>query len=416
MKKFITIVLTIGILLRLVLSFSTYHSDIIPFDFAGRVIAEGNVLNFYDYLWNLPEDHPYLKVYPRNLFNYPPLPYFFLGSFSLVTTWVVDPVVHDNFVLDFRSTLGNINLNILLLILKLPYFFFDIAIAFVLMKLFKSESEKKMAFSFWMFNPVCIYATYMVGQFDIIPTFLTVMALYMAIIKKDVVNGLLPSAILLGIGAGFKIFPLLFIVPLAFIKNDLFERIKILIVAGLTYLVVAFPFIMSEGFRRTALLAGQTTKSFYANIPVSGGESIILFLATVIFCYIIFFYKIINVENLWKSFFVMILVFFIFTHFHPQWFLWTMPFFVLDLVHTKLKHLPIFVAIIFVFMGMVTFFDSGLSIGLFSAVNPALYNLPDIWKLVGLNLDVNNMRSILHTIFVGISAYYIYYYFPKKEA
>ena len=58
MKKFITIVLTIGIILRLILSSVTYHSDVVPFDFAGRVIASGNVINFYDYLWDLPEDHP----------------------------------------------------------------------------------------------------------------------------------------------------------------------------------------------------------------------------------------------------------------------------------------------------------------------------------------------------------------------
>jgi len=127
MKKTISIILGIGIIIRLFLSYTTYHSDVVPFDFAGKVIASGNITNFYDYLWELPEDHPYLKVYPRYLFNYPPLPYFFLGGFSLLTTWMVDQTVHDNFVLDFSSTLGNSQLNLLLLLLKLPYFIFDIA-------------------------------------------------------------------------------------------------------------------------------------------------------------------------------------------------------------------------------------------------------------------------------------------------
>ena len=77
MKRFITTILAIGLILRLILSSITYHSDIVPFDFAAKIIKNGNITNFYDYLWNLPEDHPYLKVYPRNLFNYPPLPYFF---------------------------------------------------------------------------------------------------------------------------------------------------------------------------------------------------------------------------------------------------------------------------------------------------------------------------------------------------
>ena len=107
---------------------------------------------------------------------------------------------------------------------------------------------------------------------------------------------------------------------------------------------------------------------------------------------------------------MMILVFFIFTHFHPQWFLWTMPFFVIDLVKTKLKHWPLFVGLLVTFVGMITFFDSGLSIGLFSAINPSLYNLSPFWNLLGLNVDINMFRSLLHTVFVGISAYYIYEY------
>lgn len=411
MKRFILIILVIGIALRVLLSFTTYHSDIIPFDFAGKVISQGNVTNFYDYLWSLPDGDRILMVYPRNLFNYPPLPYFFLGGASLLTTWIVDPVIHENFVLNFSSTLGNHELNLLLFLLKLPYFFFDIACAYLLMSFFKNEKEKKWAFALWMFNPVNLYATYMIGQFDIIPTFLTVLALYFAA-KKD---NLMPSVVLLGLGAGFKIFPLLFIVPLALVKNSWRKRIKILLVGGVTYFIVAFPFLFSEGFRRTALLAGQTTKSFYAQIPISGGESIILFLAAIVFLYILFFYKKTLVTDLWKRFFVMILVFFIFTHFHPQWFLWTMPFFIIDLVNTKFKHLPLFVGIIAVYAGMITFFDTGLSIGLFSPVNPSLYNLPDFWKLIGFSFDVNSSRSILHTIFVGICAYYIYYYFPKKE-
>jgi len=413
MKKTISIILGIGIIIRLFLSYTTYHSDVVPFDFAGKVIASGNITNFYDYLWELPEDHPYLKVYPRYLFNYPPLPYFFLGGFSLLTTWMVDQTVHDNFVLDFSSTLGNSQLNLLLLLLKLPYFIFDIAIAYLLMTFFKDQKQKILAFALWIFNPVTLYSTYTVGQFDVIPTFLTVLALYFATREKR--QNLVLSAVMLGIGAGFKIFPLLFMVPLVFVEKNFWQKIKLLSISALTYAISAYPFIFSEGFRRTAALASQTTKSFYANIPISGGESVILFLAAVVFLYILFFYTETKTEDLWKRFFVMILTFFIFTHFHPQWFLWTMPFFTLDLVITKFKHLPIFIVLLLVYVGMISFFDSGLSIGLFAAINPSLYNLPDFWKMIGLNLDVNSMRSLLHTVFVGISVYYIHYYFPKRN-
>jgi len=415
--KQILIILLVGIILRLVLSFTTYHSDVVPFDFAGKVISKGNITNFYDYLWDLPEDDPVLKIYPRNLFNYPPLPYFFLGGTSLLTTWTVDPIVHNDFIMDFPSTLGNTQLNLLLLLLKLPYFFFDIGLAYLLMSFFRSSKEKIWVFGLWMFNPINLYATYMIGQFDIIPTFLSVAALYLVYKNKDKLEqkSLVPSAILLGLGAAFKIFPLLFILPLAFVKKSWWGRIKIIATSAITYLLTAFPFILSAGFRRTAMLAGQTTKSFYAQIPISGGESIILFLAVVIFFYIVFFYKKTVVEDLWKRFFIMLLTFFIFTHYHPQWFLWIMPFFVIDLVISKFKHWPLMVTTMISYIFLVTFFDPGLTIGLFSPVNPALYNSLGIWQQIGINFDINLMRSIFQTFFVGVAIYYIYYYFPKDN-
>jgi hypothetical protein len=413
MQKIISIILVIGIVLRMFLASTTYHSDTAPFDFAGKVIGSGNVLNFYDYLWDLPENHPYLKIYPRNLFNYPPLPYFFLGGFSLLTTWMVDPVIHENFILNFESTLGNVQLNLLLLLLKLPYFFFDIAIAYLLMSFFKEKKEKLWVFGLWIFNPVNLYATYMVGQFDIIPTFLTVLAMYLA--SKEKYSSLIPSALLLGLGAAFKIFPLLFIVPLALIKLNFWERVKLILTSGITYLLFAYPFVWSRGFRMTAALANQTTKSFYANIPVSGGETIILFLAFVVFMYIVFYYSKTIVSDLWKNLFLMLLVFFIFTHYHPQWLLWMMPFFTIDLVVSRFKHWPLFVGVLITFVALLTFFDPGITVWLFAPINPALYGQLGIWQQLGINVDINQARSVFHTLFVGISIYYIYYYFPKKN-
>ncbi len=415
MKRFIAIILTIGILLRVGLAFSTFHADVQAFDFAGKVIAEGNVLNFYDYLWNLPKEDPILEVYPPYLFNYPPMVYFFLGGISRLTTWMVDPLIHNNFIFDFPSTLGNINLNILLLMLKLPYFPFDIAIAYLLMRMFSEEKKKKWIFALWMFNPINLYATYMMGQFDIIPTFLTIAALYLVVKNKERIensNLLLPAA-LLGLGAAFKIFPALFIVPLATLKNSWLDRIKIIAVGFGVYFMTNFPFIFSKGFRATAMLANQTTKSLYAQIPISGGESIILFLALAVFAYIVFWVKKVLPEDLWKRFFVMILLFFVFTHYHPQWFLWLTPFLLIDYVYSGNKHLvPIKISLLS-FLGLLTFFDPGLTVWLFAPINKALYGMSDLWTQIGIKPDVNYARSILHTLFVGSALYYMYIHFPR---
>lgn len=417
MKKIISIILAVGIVLRIFLSFSTYHSDVAPFDFAGKVISQGNIANFYDYLWNLPEDHPYLKVYPRNLFNYPPPVYFFLGGVSLLTTWMVNPEVHSNFILDFPSMLGNIQFNLLLFLLKLPYFIFDILIAYMLMSFVKEEKKKLWIFGLWIFNPINLYATYMLGQFDVIPTFLSVAALYLVLRNKDRIDSisLIPSGILLGVGAAFKIFPLLFILPLALLKKDWRGRIKILGSGFLTYFILAFPFIFSKGFRATAALAGQTTKSLYAQIPISGGESIILFLAAVIFLYLVFLYKKIKAEDLWKRFFLMMLTFFVFTHYHLQWFVWITPFLIIDLINSNFKNWVALLLIFISFLGLMTFFDPGMTVWLFSPVNSNLWGLPGIWQLIGLNPDINVFRSIFQTLFVGAAFFYFYIHFSMEE-
>ncbi|HJX59021.1 MAG TPA: hypothetical protein VJ481_00490 [Patescibacteria group bacterium] len=415
MKSKIIKILLIGIVLRIILSLATYHSDVAPFDFAGGIIAKGNIANFYDYLWNLPQDSPILAVYPKNLFNYPPAVYFFLGPATRVVSWIVDPAVHANFILNFSSTLGNWQLNLLLLLLKLPYFAFDIAVAYLLMALFKTDREKLLGFSFWIFNPVNLYATYMVGQFDIIPVFFSVLCLYLVVKKKDVgQKSLLLEALLLGLGGAFKIFPLLFLVPLASLKKSWLERIKIVTVGVLAYIATILPFIASKGFRTTALLAGQTTKSLYAQIPLSGGESIMLFLVFVIFFYLVFLFKTSTVELLWKRFFIMMLIFFIFTHYHPQWFLWLTPFMIIDLVK-HLKHWVMVALSLVSFVFLVSFFDPGLSVWLFAPIWPKLYGLPGIWQLVGVSPDINQMRSIFQSLFVGVAFYYLYILFPKSQ-
>ena len=410
MKRKIILVLAVGILIRLFLAFSTFHSDIQAFYYAGEVIAKGNVLNFYDYLRNLPLTDPILKIYPTNLFIYPPLFYFFLGPVTHLLTLPFSRDILHNFIFNLPGILGNLQLNFLLLTLKLPYLPFDIGLAFLLFKFFKNPKNKFLAFTIWMFNPVNLYATYMMGQFDVIPTFFTVAALYFAVKKEKYFL----ASLLLGLGASFKIYPLLFLVPLALLREKWLDRIKIVGIGVLTYITGVLPFIDSHGFRGSALVAGQTTKSLYATLPISGGEAIIYFPLFILFLYIIFFYSKANLKNLWQRFFIVILVFFIFTHTHPQWFTWLTPFLVIDLVKSRLKHWPLVLASLIVWLGQISFFDPGLSVWLFSPLVPSLYGRVGIWQGLGINVDINYARSILQTVFVSVAAFYIYYYFPKR--
>lgn len=401
LQKPLIFILLIGILIRLILSAVTFHPDIGHFDLAGYVLGKGNFLNFYDY--------------PNVVFNYPPAVYFSVGALDWLLTRWTDVDFHNNFLFDFKDTLGDFRLNLHLILLKIPYLPFDFVTALLLYKLFTVRRQKILAFTLWIFNPWVLYSTYMMGQFDVIPTAFVMMALYILNKEADLNKRVFLSAFLLGIGASFKIYPALFLLPLAFILPTWSKRIQAVFLGILVYVATILPFISSQGYRSAALAASQIFKSLYAQISVSGGEGIILFLAFTGFVYFIYLYQTGKAENLWQRFFIILLLFFVFTHYHPQWFLWLTPFLIIELICTNFKHYFLLLIIATSFIGSVFLFEQSLSIGLFAPLNFNLYNGPTLWKLLNIQLDVNFSRSLFQSLFVCAAGYLIYTYFPRKS-
>ncbi len=381
--KNIWIILSIGIILRVLLSLTTYHSDMQVFDLAGKLVAGGNILNLYDFSSS------------SAVFNYPPSVYLFHGFFSFL----------------FKSLgLSNIyQFNINLALLKLPYLFFDLGIAFVLLKLFDSPRKSIIAFTLWMFNPVNLFATYMMGQFDVIPTFFIILSVYMAVKNK-----LHFAALVLGLGIAFKIFPIFLIVPLAILGKNYMEKMKLFSLSVLPYFISIIPYIFSSSFRINALFANQSSKSLYAGIPVSGGESILLFPALLLIFYLFIWHTRIKTE-IWKLYLIPLLLFFIFTHFHPQWLIWITPLLLIDLINSGFKNIPVHLLILVSWIVSLFFFDPSLTIGIFAPIAPILHNMPSIWTLLNINADYNLSRSLIQTVFASALLYLIYLHFPKKE-
>jgi hypothetical protein len=414
MKSFLLWIIITSTLLKLILSAISYHSDIQAFDTARLVITSGHIGDFYDYLYSLPDTDPLKITHPPILFNYPPAVYFTLGTLTGLTTFLVDQNFHQLFLIHPDQAMGDIRTNIILLLLKLPYFIFDFGVAYLLWRIFPETRQKRWVLILWLFNPINLYATYMMGQFDVIPVFWTTLSLYLVYRKPITFQSLCFAALSLGIGMAFKIYPLLLIIPLAVQAKSLTQRILLICLGFAPYILFLMPFIASKGYRMNALLANQTTKSLYSQIPVSGGEAIILFVTAVCFCYFIFWYRQELLVKLWQRFFLMLIIFFIFTHFHPQWLLWLTPFLIFDLVYDFGKHWLLVALIHLIFIAMLFFFDAGLTTNLFSPLLPHLFKLGTVWEVYGLNPDINFIRSILQSIFVSIGMYYIYYYFSRR--
>lgn len=388
MKKF-GLVIILGTLLRLILASITFHTDVAHFDLAGQVLSSGNILKFYDYK-------------PSPPFNYPPSVYFIIGGADALTTSWENHSFHQNFLYNYSKTLGSFELNLHLLLLKLPYLLFDLGTVWLFIKMFDGK-RRTLAVYLWEFNPIVFYATYMIGQFDIIPVFFVTLALYLA--QKDS-RGLAWSALALGIGAAFKIYPLFLIVPLMSVTESWIKRVQLGFLSLLPYGLSILPFLFSHGFRSTALVANQSLKSLYAQMPVSGGESILIFMALLIFFYLLFL-KRVN-HRLWERCLIVLLLFFSLTHYHPQWFLWLTPFLMFDLIFKGSKNILALILSLLSFTVLLFFFDSGLTYGLFSPIILSLYNAPAVYQI--FHLDINFLRSFFQTIFVGVTIYYFYEY------
>lgn len=416
MNNKIIFILIIGIILRIALAAFTFHPDIQHFDMAGWVIERTSFFNFYDYLSTLSGNDAISKVYQVNVFNYPPIVYLFLGSLSSFFAGFVDDSVRTAFLLNPKSIFGEFTTNMHLLTLKLPYLFFDLVSLFFFVKLFDSRDRKKLAFYFWLFNPINLYATYMIGQFDIIPTCFVIIVLWLVNRESEPdYKKLLLSSFILGIGALFKIYPFFLLIPLAALTNSWSLRVKIMLVGIIPYLLVIAPFMHSHWFKSTALVANQTTKSLYSQLPVSGGESILFFLTVLLFVYLVFLGQKVSANEFWKRCMITLSIFFIFTHYHPQWLLWLTPFLIYSLIRSKFKTtLPILI-MFGSYVASLFFFDTGLTSSLFSPIFPDLFLGDSIWDFLNISVDYNYYRSVLHSIFVGALGYLIYYYYKYGD-
>lgn len=416
-NKKIVKILIIGLLLRVFLSIISYHSDLGAFDLAGKVILSGNILNFYDYLPHLPKDNIILTTYPVYLFNYPPAIYFFLGSLTYISYLIVGEGFVNNFLFNLPSTFGTWQLFVHLFLLRLPYLPFDIAGAFIFTKLFKTDKAKTFAFALWIFNPINLYATYLIGQFDIIPAFFILASLYQVLKRGDnpTEKDFILSALFLGLGTAFKIFPVLLIIPLASYAPKWSTRFKIYIFGILPYILTILPFILSKGYRATSLVANQTLKSLYPQIAVSGGESLMLFIVSVGFFYLVIYANRQKISQIWQIYLIILMLFFIFTHFHVQWFVWIMPLLMLEIVISNFRNWITYSIMFASYILMIFLYDPGLSIGLFSPIFPNLLSTPSIWDIIGIKVDYNFARSIAQSVFAFCGVYLIYDYFPKKN-
>jgi hypothetical protein len=134
-------------------------------------------------------------------------------------------------------------------VIKLPLVASDYAIAWIIYQIIKERSVRAAVISvaFWLLNPLPIFASYMLGQFDTIPALLMLIAFVFFWHNKKLLSGLALSVSVL-----FKFYPIfvlpVYIAVIIFRNDNVKTKIKNLIyyMAGFTCPITAVLLAMSK--------------------------------------------------------------------------------------------------------------------------------------------------------------------------
>lgn len=396
MFKSVKNIFIIAILIRLLIIPFFYHPDIKSQHFHFQFLSSG-IFNIYEYLGQNKNKLPY-----QDTFNYLPLTYYTFGSYQSLAK----PILGNNFYLwlnDWGENQNNYpNMIFFMFILKLPYLFFDLFLGYILYKIYNS---KKILY-LWLFNPISIYLIYILGNFDIIPAFLTVLSFYF--IKK---NKLTWSYLSIGLAIALKIYPIMFLPFIIFYdKKNIFKNIKFSLLAFLPLIISVLPFIFQNSFYTSFLGSGLTQKILeykILNIPVFP-----IFYLTILINY--FFSK--SVNKFENAFLYMFLIFIGLVKFHPQWIMWFFPF--LLIIYTKSNKFKYFLISFFIliFSYIILFNDNYLFWGHLIPIESSFVSLTSPFEIIKLrtHFDPATIQNQIHQILLVLALLSPLFYERKK--
>ncbi len=411
-QKKLFLIMLLAISIRVFLMLFSYHPDLAGQTLSSYFFASKNIFNIYDYLLNLSPNHPLVKNFGvGDIFIYPPLTYFTLGIFQkILSPFNIYPFIQNIMNGVNIYTISNLNINLFLL--KLPYLFIDILLAYLLTKLFNNDKQKKNIFILWLFNPVTLYTTFCMGVFDIIPVLFTVLSLIFIKDKKYCL-----SAAMLGIGAAYKMYPLYLLPILSFATSKNFKDfIKINFAGVIPLILTNIPFITSSAYRYM-VFSPKSQKMLFMEWMMTNAEGIYPFiLLTTILIIFASQKKDLFTKIPAQFYLIFFLILFSVTHYHPQWFIWVTPFILIDLVANNFKNFWSYLSLFAIYTFIVFTFENSLSVGLFAVINTNLNNFTGTANIISKFTDIFTLKSILRSVFAGISLYLSHDLLVKKQS
>lgn len=379
----------------------TYHPDT-KLVLYYPTLNGGKVWDIYSYLNANADDAP--------KFHYPPM-HFWAVKLELPIVVAVGGKEVVNWLkiggnvafIDSKVFLYNLATKLPLLILLMLSGWL---IAKILLKNGYKEKIAKTAMLWWFFNPITIYSVVMMGQNDMLAIFPFLVGLYFYYDLPII------AFLFFGLGGSIKSYPLIWAVILALIypraswwKKALFGAIAI----GFYYATM-LPFLGFDYFKKDVLFSGLSIRMFESAIDIGFGDKILvvptLLVITTLLALKRDWGK--SLKGLLYTLFTATFLILSFMHFHPQWFVWIMPFAAMLMgMGMEWWWMSILTPAL---MGIILLFDDKfLYWGLLSPINQNLINLPFVSELLKVKgIDVSLINNLCHSIVSGMGLYWLF--------
>lgn len=413
----------IGYLIRLLFTPITTQSDLINNGFQSTILYSQGY-------WLPTTDSPlyfYLQAGWLKLFSH----FMPFGIFWDIPSKINFGTDSNQWLIALLLRLSDPHVYPFLFISKVLYLIPDFIVAIALLHLFSKQSEGLSAFKFWMINPVTIFVTYVIGQFDIfVAVFLTLALL--AVYKRKYLYGIT----FLGLGAAFKI-SLLLLIPLILLNlacekrlitrfRKLAEGIMLSVLPViLSYLSVNLVPVHTASYDLTHYTPKFSFFGLFLNrtITFATGSGFNDYFFAFVFFY--FFFIILyylkgdySYDSFWKISFAVFLFYFALSFFHAQWFLWVQPLIVIGVAKYR-KLLTLYIAGLIGFAGYLMYFDKAITIDLLLPINSGIASLPGPIELMtnaGLppSMVIGIFRTLLSTCCIGMVLFVLWNHFLQR--
>jgi len=300
-----------------------------------------------------------------------------------------------------------------LFLFKVPYLIFDLGSAFLLLAILKNRRKGLAAFKFWMINPVVIFSAFIFSRYEPMVIFFILLSLYYA--KNNLSARALFS---LGIAVIVRSYPLMLLPFFVIIIGKTFwQRLKLAFWGLLPLGIMTAISRLFQGASEVGVWANMPHTSYLMGLRWSMRTSydviFVFFMGyTILFLYT-YFRTNHSFAHLWKINLILLLFFFATCFFHPQYFMWLIPFLALQVVEDK-RFIGLFAIQILCWTVYTFQWKEALAGYLFVPLDYSYFmSLRSPFEIIGQYYSAANFIGIFRSIFSGVSFWMVYLLFKE---